>query len=725
MTPDRPARFQDLQPAVDAVIDRVGRRLVVGLPIGIGKPNHWVNALYETAKADPSLTLEIFTGLTLETPEPSSELERRLMEPILERVFPDYPNLAYARDLRRGELPDNVRVVSFFFSPGSRLGSPQAQQDYVSSNYTHVARDMKARGMNVLGQALAKRGEGEEARYSLSGNPDVTLDLLEWMARRRDAGEPVAAVGQVNRRLPFMVHDAEVPASDFDLVIDDPRFDHEPFGPPEEPVSTGDWAMGLAASALVPDGGTVQIGIGSLGDAIVGGLCLRHESPSVYGRVLDTLGLPQASGELIDSVGGTEPFEQGLYAASEMLVDGLLYLYKRGILKRRVYPHEGLQRLLNEGEIGEEVGPDTLEALWAAGELPARVRERDLATWKDLGVFADDLTWHDGRLVTGDGAEIAPDLDDASVRRELAAKALGSRLRGGVVAHSGFFLGPGKFYETLRRLSEEERRDLVMTSVSRVNQLYGNCELRTLQRKDARFLNSAFMMTLLGAAVSDGFDDGRVLSGVGGQYNFVAMGHALPGGRSILLVRSVREKGDDVTSNLVWSYGHVTIPRHLRDVVITEYGVADLRGKTDAEVIAALLNVADSRFQDELMRRAKEAGKLPRDHRIPDRHRHNVPQRLEEALAPFRDEGRFPEYPQGTDLTPVEQVLARALKKLKDKAGSARVPLPGWSAARKIWSVPAAARPYLERLELDQPRSLQEKVMQAQVVWALALDGVV
>ena len=45
----------------------------------------------------------------------------------------------------------------------------------------------------------------------------------------------------------------------------------------------------------------------------------------------------------------------------------------------------------------------------------------------------------------------------------------------------------------------------------------------------------------------------------------------------------------------------MTIPRHLRDVIVTEYGVADLRGKSDADVIAAMLAVADSRFQAELV----------------------------------------------------------------------------------------------------------------------------
>ncbi|WP_371358526.1 acetyl-CoA hydrolase/transferase C-terminal domain-containing protein, partial [Salmonella sp. E393-2] len=103
----------------------------------------------------------------------------------------------------------------------------------------------------------------------------------------------------------------------------------------------------------------------------------------------------------------------------------------------------------------------------------------------------------------------------------------------------------------------------------------------------------AFTVTLLGAGVADQLEDGRVLSGVGGQYNFVAQAHELEGARSILMLRSWRESGGEVSSNIVWQYAHTTIPRHLRDMVVTEYGIADLRGKNDAEVIAALLAIAD------------------------------------------------------------------------------------------------------------------------------------
>ena len=65
-----------------------------------------------------------------------------------------------------------------------------------------------------------------------------------------------------------------------------------------------------------------------------------------------------------------------------------------------------------------------------------------------------------------------------------------------------------------------------------------------------------------------------------------------------------------MSSNVVTGYGHTTIPRHLRDVAITEYGIADLRGKTDAECIAAMIDIADSRFQEKLLSDAKRANKI-------------------------------------------------------------------------------------------------------------------
>ena len=71
---------------------------------------------------------------------------------------------------------------------------------------------------------------------------------------------------------------------------------------------------------------------------------------------------------------------------------------------------------------------------------------------------------------------------------------------------------------------------------------------------------------------TDALEDGRVVSGVGGQYNFVEMAHALPDGHSVLQLRSTRKSKGKVRSNIVWKYGHVTIPRHLRDIVSVDAG---------------------------------------------------------------------------------------------------------------------------------------------------------
>src|SRR5690606_8039355 len=100
---------------------------------------------------------------------------------------------------------------------------------------------------------------------------------------------------------------------------------------------------------------------------------------------------------------------------------------------------------------------------------------------------------------------------------------------------------------------------------------------------------------------SDALEDGRVVSGVGGQYNFVAMAHALPDARSILMFRALRDDAGKPQSNVRWNYGHTTIPRHLRDFFINEYGIADLRNRTDEDCVIAMAGITDAAFQSSLL----------------------------------------------------------------------------------------------------------------------------
>src|SRR4029453_15391882 len=131
--------------------------------------------------------------------------------------------------------------------------------------------------------------------------------------------------------------------------------------------------------------------------------------------------------------------------------------------------------------------------------------------------------------------------------------------------------------------------------------------------------------------------------------NFRAMAHALPQARSILCLRSTRRAQGSLSSNIVWSYGHATIPRHLRDIVVTEYGIADLRGRTDREIASALVEVMDAGFQESFVADAMRAGKLPRGYLIPEAARANRSDRLAARFGSPRVRGAFPELPFGSD----------------------------------------------------------------------------
>jgi acyl-CoA hydrolase len=603
-------RTADLDAAVDAILARAGPHVVCGTPLGIGKPVPLLNALYGRVKAQPRLRLSIITGLSLELPRAAGDLERRFLEPYARRAFAGVPELDYMRDLRAGALPANIGVSEFYFRPGAMLGLPGAQQSYISSNYTHVARDMRTRGVNAVLVMVAERA----GRYSLSSNPDLTLDVVQAM---RAQGAPCIVAGLVNRNLPYMLHEAEVGEDYFDVLVDAPQWEHPLFGVPNPAVEAADHAIGIHAAALVKDGGTLQLGIGSLGDAVAHWLGKRHADPAAFASALAALDVNR---DLVEREGGRAPFAEGLFAASEMFSWGLMTLYRAGVIRRRA-----------------------------------------------------------------NGAD-------------------------GPVLQGAFFLGPAEFYRALRELPEDERRLFEMKPVARINDLYGEESLNRRQRRDARFINICMKTTLFGAAVSDGLEDGRVVSGVGGQYNFVAMAHELEGARSILLLRATHE-GE---SNIVFSYGHQTIPRHLRDIVVTQYGIADLRGRTDAEVAAALIAIADRRFQERLAARAKRAGKLPPGWRVPQHALGNTEERLAERLAPLARRGLLPLFPLGSDFDADEQRLVAALLWLKKD----------FSVLGMLGARPRAPDlPALARMGLAHPRGLRERLLQRVVALGLQRAG--
>ncbi|SFU87565.1 Acyl-CoA hydrolase [Polaromonas sp. YR568] len=701
-----PLVIPTLAQAVEHVLTAIEGDIVLGLPLGIGKPNPFVNLLYRRIKAMGSdarpRRLKIITALSLEKPEGKSELEQNFLTPLVERVFKDYPDFDYVKDLRAGVLPAHIEVSEFFLKTGDYLGNERAQQAYIATNYTFVARDMGVLGVNVIAQAVAAREENGELTLSLSSNPDVTFELAERQAAQ---GKPLLKVGVVNRQMPFMPNHAVAPAGFFDVVVTDAEATHILFAPPNNKVGTADYAIGLHAASLVADGGTLQIGIGALGDAIAQALVVRDKDNAEYRRIMAALSPNGLQGR---ELGG---FEQGLYACSEMFVNGILKLIEAGIVRREVFDDAALQRLVNEGRVPNlAVSADTLAALIDAGRISATLSADDLAFLQRFGVLGNKVRLtQDGALDVA-GTRVANRLGDPAVRAALRdAGGLGTRLVGGVVLHGGFFLGPTDFYEHLRSMPPEMLAKIDMTRIDFINQIQGQSRLKQAQRTQGRFMNTTMMVTLLGAAVSDGLESGQVVSGVGGQYNFVAMAHALPDARSILMLRSTYDHKEGVRSTLVWNYAYETIPRHLRDVVITEYGVADLRAQPDGEVVKRLIAIADSRFQGDLVAQAKAAGKLDANYEVPEQHRQNLPEVLRARLQPWNASALLPDFPFGTDLTADELRIVAALRQMQHASQH-----PAELVAmlvKSLWTDREAPPAYLQRLGLDDATSLRKIVM--------------
>lgn len=630
---DRPAPvlLDSVDAAADLLLSRLRGPLRIGAPLGLGKPHRLLNALYARAEADASRPFHLYTALSLDPPGGGNGLEGRFVRPFAQRHFgEDFPRLAYVQALKRNALPAHIEIEEFYLQSGAMLGSAPVQRRYASLNYTHVARALADRGLNAIVQRVARSPDGR--RLSLSCNTDLTFDTVDAVTAR---GLPrPLLIAEVDPELPWLDGSACVDADWFDAIVTPPGPHPKLFGLPRQPVNDVDYAIGFHASTLVVDGGTLQIGIGALADALCHALVLRHTDNAGYRAVLRALGAPASEDPTLG------PFVQGLFGSSEMINEGFRRLVETGVIRRRVVDDAAAMRRINAGAASAH----------------------DLALLEQQGQFL----------------------------------------------HGAFYLGSPEFYEWLRNLAPDVRRAIGMKRVGEVNDLLGGDEgLQRLQRRDARFFNTCMMATALGAAVSDALEDGRVVSGVGGQYNFVAMSHALPDARSALLLRASRESGGTVTSNVVWNYGHTTIPRHLRDVYISEYGIADIHGRADEDCVMAMVGIADARFQQGLIDSAKRSGKLRADFTLPARAARNTPEVLHKALAPFHRNGALPDYPLGSDFTPVEQRVVKALGWLKAHTGTRGDKLR--TVLQALGSHPIDSEA-LQRMDLASPRGLGERL---------------
>ena len=118
-------------------------------------------------------------------------------------------------------------------------------------------------------------------------------------------------------------------------------------------------------------------------------------------------------------------------------------------------------------------------------------------------------------------------------------------------------------------------------------------------------VNSAIEVDLTGQVNAEAVG-GAYLGAVGGQLDFGRGAAASPGGRSIIALPSIASKGQSrIVANLS---GPVTTPRSDADVIVTEFGSAELRTKTLPERAQALIKIAHPSHREGLERSAFEGG---------------------------------------------------------------------------------------------------------------------
>ncbi len=132
---------------------------------------------------------------------------------------------------------------------------------------------------------------------------------------------------------------------------------------------------------------------------------------------------------------------------------------------------------------------------------------------------------------------------------------------------------------------------------------YTNNPAFIAQHPDLVAINMALMVDFSGQIASEGLGH-RMISGTGGQLDFMIGSYYSKGGKGITLVSSSRKMKDGtLVSSIVPELPPgtpVTVPRTLADYVVTEYGIAHLKYKSRRERAEALINIAHPDLRGEL-----------------------------------------------------------------------------------------------------------------------------
>ncbi len=194
---------------------------------------------------------------------------------------------------------------------------------------------------------------------------------------------------------------------------------------------------------------------------------------------------------------------------------------------------------------------------------------------------------------------------DLGVHTELFSDGVIDLVEAGVITNSRKTLHPGKivagFVIGTRRLYQwVDDNPLIELHPTE----YVNDPFVIAQNERQVAINSAIEVDLTGQVCADSIGP-KLYSGVGGQLDFIYGASRSKGGVPIIALPSTAKEFSRIVPMLKQGAGVVTTRNHVH-YVVTEYGIADLYGKTIRQRAQALINIAHPKFRDELIRQAKE-----------------------------------------------------------------------------------------------------------------------
>ena len=161
------------------------------------------------------------------------------------------------------------------------------------------------------------------------------------------------------------------------------------------------------------------------------------------------------------------------------------------------------------------------------------------------------------------------------------------------VSVASLALGSKRLYDYM-----DYRENLLLKDVA-----WTNHPFRIAQNPKVMAINSAVEVDLTGQICADSVGT-RIISGVGGQHDFMYGGSLSEGGRTFIAIPSLTEKGQSKINPVLAEGAGVVTTRHMVQNVVTEYGVAQLRGKSVAERARALIEIAHPKVREDLDRAA-------------------------------------------------------------------------------------------------------------------------